>query len=99
MFIMRIIFLILFLFLSQSAGYVFADDTAVDNSNWGIQSHSQSESGYGKPGSQSEDAWDAQQDDTIYNNYGSEESPAFLNRENINPNESDYGYGSTDGME
>lgn len=41
-------------------------------------------------------------DDEFYNelinqDYGCDQSPAFLNRENINPNESDYGYGATDG--
>lgn len=35
----------------------------------------------------------------IYEQYGSIESPAFMNRENINPNESDYGYGGSDGYQ
>lgn len=40
----------------------------------------------------SESDWDRMYDETVYERYGSTESPAFLNRENINPNESDYGY-------
>ena len=48
------------------------------------------------------DKWDSDETDYFYTDliepyYGSDQSPAFLNRENINPNESDYGYGSTDG--
>lgn len=35
-------------------------------------------------------------DEMIYEQYGSDQSPAFNNRENINPNESDYSYGSAD---
>lgn len=31
--------------------------------------------------------------------YGSDQSPAFLNRENINPSESSYNYGSSDAAE
>jgi len=51
-----------------------------------------------------EDEENAQQiwNDTINNyvqkNYGSEESPAFLNRDGINPNEADYGYGGASGL-
>lgn len=31
--------------------------------------------------------------------YGSDKSPAFLNRDGMNPNEDSYGYGSTDGVD
>jgi len=45
---------------------------------------------------------DTENSDDFYNEmirqqYGSDLSPAFNNRENINPNESDYDYGSTGG--
>ncbi len=53
--------------------------------------------------SEDEDSQDSEDSDDFYNEiiyqqYGSDMSPAFMNRENINPNESDYGYGSTDGI-
>lgn len=44
------------------------------------------------------DTTDAYFDNNVVEQYGSEQSPAFLNRENINPNEDSYDYGSTDGM-
>lgn len=44
------------------------------------------------------DTSDAYYDDTVVPEYGSEESPAFLNRENMNPNEDSYGYGGADGV-
>lgn len=44
------------------------------------------------------DTSDAYYDDVVVQEYGSEESPAFLNRENINPNEGSYGYGTADGI-
>lgn len=40
----------------------------------------------------SEQDWDLMYDQTVNERYGSIESPAFLNREEMNPNESDYGY-------
>jgi len=40
----------------------------------------------------SESDWDLMYDQTVFEKYGSTESPAFLNREKMNPNESDYGY-------
>jgi len=45
---------------------------------------------------------DTQDTDDFYNEmineqYGSNLSPDFNNRENINPNESDYSYGSSEG--
>lgn len=53
-------------------------------------------------GTTSNDDYDSEDSDYYYNEliepeYGCDQSPAFLNRGNINPNESDYGYGSTDG--
>jgi len=36
-------------------------------------------------------------DEMIYQQYGSDQSPSFNNREKINPNESDYSYGTSGG--
>lgn len=79
----------------------------VSSSVW---AQAQNESNYifsGKPQQQeideqvencdSEETWQELHDQLIYDNYGCEDSPAFLNRENINPHESDYEYGSSDG--
>ncbi len=41
---------------------------------------------------------DAYYNDNVTEQYGCEQSPAFLNRENINPNEDSYGYGGSDGI-
>lgn len=73
----------------------FADNTDApsDNTNWGINPTPQNNNNI----TPSEKAWDAEHDEIIDNRYGSVYSPAFLNRENINPNEADYGYGSSDG--
>lgn len=40
----------------------------------------------------SESDWNLLYDQLVNERYGSIESPAFLNRENMNPNESNYGY-------
>lgn len=75
----------------------FGDDAPADDSNWGVQPVPQPTQDTG--GSAEQDAWKREHDEIIYQKYGSEDSPSFLNRENMNPNESDYGYGSTDGDE
>lgn len=66
---------------------VFADCTTIDNPNWGIQPASKN---FQKQ-SPLQKALDEQRDQAIYENYGSEQSPAFLNRENIDPQDSDSG--------
>ena len=83
----NLIFLIFFLIFCSYP--VLGDDTAPNTSNWGVQPIPQNKLPIDKTFSPSENIWGNEQDDYIYNNYGSEESPAFLNRENINPNESD----------
>jgi len=40
--------------------------------------------------------WQGEQYQNIQDEYGSNQSPSFEGRENINPNESDYGYGEND---
>ncbi|MFA7659522.1 MAG: hypothetical protein WCY19_08825 [Candidatus Gastranaerophilaceae bacterium] len=94
-FILSVMCLFLF-FLFHPA---FADDDGTSsNSNWGIPPASKDEMSAQNSGS-AEEAWSEEYNQTIYERYGSDESPAFNNRENINPNESDYGYGETDGYE
>jgi len=75
--------------------YVYADDAPCDNSNWGVQAKPENKTN----SDVSEQVWDGEEENYIYDNYGSEESPAFLNREKMNPNESDYGYGTADGVD
>lgn len=77
---------------------VLASDSSVDDSNWGVYPQNRDEEN-AEETSSAEDIWNYERSDLIYNNYGSDQSPAFSNRENINPNECDYGYGSTDGLE
>lgn len=63
---------------------VYADDSPASASNWGIQTNPN----YTKI-SPAQKVWDAQRDEIIDERYGSDESPAFLNRENIDPVDSD----------
>lgn len=99
---MRKLFLLLIcLFLSflSSLNFNFAFAAGKNNnyedSNFGIPPSNQDY----QPSSASEEAWDRERDELIYQNYGSTESPSFQNTKNINPNEDDYDYGSTDGSE
>lgn len=62
-----------------------------------IQANEQSDSALKEENA--EQIWNYTVDDYIDRNYGSDASPAFSNRENINPNESDYGYGTADGVD
>lgn len=73
-----------------------ADDSPCNTTNWGIQTQPQKNI---KSGETSETTWNREQQDDIEENYGSIYSPAFLNRENINPDEAEYDYGSSDGVE
>lgn len=43
-------------------------------------------------GSEAEDVWEREYERALDEGYGSSQSPAFLNRENINPNEDEYDY-------
>lgn len=64
---------------------VYADDSPADGSNWGIQTNQH----YSKT-SPSQKVWDTQRDQIIDEKFGSDTSPAFLNRENIDPRDSDF---------
>ncbi|MDD3436170.1 MAG: hypothetical protein PHC64_03350 [Candidatus Gastranaerophilales bacterium] len=73
-----ILILSLFLFLILP---VFADDDCYcDYSNWGITPSLQGQESSQEP---SEQTWENMRNETIDENYGSEYSPSFLNRENI----------------
>lgn len=76
---------------------VFSDDSTgsdipFDSSNWGVQSVPQDNQDNDE--SSAQDTWDRIHDQTIDKKYGSEDSPLFLNREEMNPNEQDYDYGT-----
>lgn len=90
----KMFFIVISLLLCSVFNGIFADEAAPDNSNWGVPPMSQNEQVIDENTTPSENTWNDEHDLKIYNNYGSEKSPAFLNRENINPNESDYGSGS-----
>lgn len=85
-----------FVFLLAFSAFAFADEAPVDDSNWGIQPE-KAQGQYLNDVSTPEETWNDTHDTIIFDKYGSEDSPAFLNRENINPNESDYAYGHSDG--
>lgn len=75
-----------------------AEDNPYADKNWGVQPVSEDQQ------AQLDNDSNVQGSDDFYSEliapeYGSDQSPAFLNRENINPNESDYGYGGFDGYE
>lgn len=77
-----ILLLFVFCMLHFAALPVLADD-----SNWGIQPSSQVK----QPSSQAaEKTWEKEQNEKLYENYGSQDSPAFLNRENVDPATSEF---------
>ena len=86
----KLIILIAFVFFMPCL--VFASDAAVDNSNWGIPLKPQNRQ---TSGEQEERVIDNEQNQAIYQNYGSEDSPAFLN--SVNPPENEFEYDSGDG--
>ena len=74
---------ILFLIISPA----LANDISANDSNWGIQSPIEKQQ---KEAETSEKVWEKEQSGKLYENYGSQDSPAFLNRENIDPSTSDF---------
>lgn len=62
--------------------FAFAND-----SNWGVQPLNKTQQNAGEA---SEKVWNRENNENIYENYGSEESPAFLNRENVDPATSNF---------
>ena len=61
----------------------FADDS----SNWGVGQPSVT-----KPisGETSEKVWDKENNEKVYEDYGSRDSPGFLNREDVDPATTDF---------
>lgn len=57
-----------------------------DDSNWGIQPPPANSA----PSQTSEKIWEREQAEKLNENYGSDQSPAFLNRENIDPATSEF---------
>lgn len=76
---MHLCILLLFAFcLLRFTPLVFADEA----SNWGVQQPPAEKT---KPSETSEKVWEHEQSDKLYENYGSPDSPGFLNREGIDP--------------
>lgn len=76
---------------------LFVLPVLADDSNWGISSYPQV-----KPSQQeqSEKVWNNENDELMYDNYGSANSPGFLNRGNVDPrgsiSEDNYDYEDDD---
>lgn len=92
----KFILLLIYLFMFSLFYPAFADSEAPsDNSNWGIPTAPSGQL-QGSP-SPAQNVWDEERNNIIDKNYGSETSPAFLNRDKINPyedgNDSDSNYG------
>lgn len=88
----KIILLFIYLYVFSFFYPVCASDAAVDNSNWGVSpTTSQNKQGSGE---QEEKVLDNEQNQTIYENYGSKESPAFLNSVNSPEDEGEYDSGA-----
>lgn len=87
--------ILLFICLLLSLCSVFADDNPLDNSNWGVQPlptrrYNTETNDVPTP----EEIWDRQRDQIIEGRYGSDDSPSFLNRGNMNPYDTDDGEGA-----
>lgn len=91
----KFILLFIYLFIFSLLSPVFADGGAPsDNSNWGVPAPPSGQFP-GNP-SPSQNVWDEERNNIIEKNYGSETSPAYLNREKINPYEDGNDSDSTD---
>lgn len=66
----------------------FAVSSVSAEENWGVQSTSSPVKQGAEEASQK--VWDKEENEKIHENYGSEESPGFLNREDIDPATSDF---------
>lgn len=75
------------LFLFTLYSLLFTSSVFADDSNWGIQPPSSLNRGKEEA---SQKVWDWEKGEKIDEYYGSEESPDFLNRENIDPATSEY---------
>lgn len=76
------IFILVSAFLILFICPIWADEAPLDDTNWGI-----SPSEDYQTVSASEDTWDNQRQNIIEEKYGSDQSPAFLNRARITPYE------------
>lgn len=66
-----------------------ANQVQIDNNTiLGNQKNQDSQNPHATP----EDIWNEEIDTVIYNNYGSYQSPAFLNQPNPSPGDADYVY-------
>lgn len=70
-----------FLALVSFISPVFAEE------NWGVQSPPSVKQGAEEA---SQKVWDREESEKIHEYYGSEESPGFLNREDIDPSTSEF---------
>ena len=82
----------------QISSNVSAQATNEEEGNWGVEPIIMNKPNKNNT-ENSEKTWQGEHDEVIFDHYGSDQSPSFLNREDMNPNESDYGYGSPDGNE
>lgn len=88
----KVSLLIIFLFIFSYMNHAFADDVnPTSDPNWGVKPKNEN-AAQADESNQSEEEWNKIYDQMMYNKYGSDESPAFLNREKMNPSESEYGY-------
>jgi hypothetical protein len=60
---------------------------AGDSSNWGVQQPSVTKP---TPSEISEKVWDKENNEKVYEDYGSKDSPGFLNREDVDPATTDF---------
>lgn len=82
-------FVLFLLLIMVSSVNAFADDSALDSTNWGISPHRQTNSD--QPGEAEEAVWEGERDEYIYNNYGEEDSSAYMNRSKVDAYESNHG--------
>ena len=91
----KIILLFIYITLFSLLCPVFADDAPLDNSNWGVQPlPTRRYNPQTNDVPTSEEVWDRQRDQIIEGRYGSDDSPSFLNRSNMNSNDTDDGEGA-----
>ena len=85
--------ILFFVFCSIFTSPVFADGSVYNGSNWGVPYYSQDDE---QSGEAEEQVWQDELDESNYENYGSDDSPAYLNRQNIDLYESNHGGDSFD---
>lgn len=73
----------------------FADETSISNSNCNMRPKQQTNTAYGES---EEQVWNNEEEQNTEENYGSDKSPYFINRNNTVPDDTDdcidpYSYG------